>query len=487
MSILNLKNTSLLKTKSYINGQWLDADSGKTFDVKDPASGKVIASVADLGVAETRRAIEAAEKAMQSWKKKMSKERSNLLRKWYELIMANQDDLAIIMTAEQGKVLAESKAEVAYGASFVEWFAEEAKRVYGDVIPNTTADRRSIAIKQPIGVVAAVTPWNFPNAMITRKAAPALAVGCAIILKPAAETPLSALALAELAHQAGIPAGLFNVVVGIKAAVIGEELTSNPLVKKFTFTGSTPVGKLLMQQCTKTVKRTSMELGGNAPVLIFADADLDKAVNGAIAAKYRNAGQTCICANRIIVEDSIYEEFIEKFTEKVNQFTLGNGFTDTTTIGPLITAKAAENVHSLVVDAQDKGAKILTGGQIDTLGKSFYQPTVITNLNKTMRIAKEEIFGPVAAIFKFSSEQEAITMANDTEFGLASYIFTKNMSRVWRVSEAIEFGMVGVNEVGISSEIIPFGGIKESGQGREGSKYGMDDYLEVKYICLGDI
>jgi succinate-semialdehyde dehydrogenase/glutarate-semialdehyde dehydrogenase len=487
MSILNLKNTSLLKTKSYINGQWLDANSGKTFDVKDPASGKVIASVADLGVAETRRAIEAAEKAMQSWKNKMAKERSNLLRKWYELIMANQDDLAIIMTAEQGKILAESKAEVAYGASFVEWFAEEAKRVYGDVIPKTTADRRSIAIKQPIGVVTAVTPWNFPNAMITRKAAPALAVGCAIVLKPAAETPLSALALAELAHQAGIPAGLFNVVVGIKAAVIGEELTSNPLVKKFTFTGSTPVGKLLMQQCTKTVKRTSMELGGNAPVLIFADADLDKAVNGAIAAKYRNAGQTCICANRIIVEDSIYDEFIEKFTEKVNQFTLGNGFTDTTTIGPLITAKAAENVHSLVVDAQDKGAKILTGGQIDALGKSFYQPTVITNLNNTMRIAKEEIFGPVAAIFKFSSEQEAITMANDTEFGLASYVFTKNMSRVWRVSEAIEFGMVGVNEVGISSEVIPFGGIKESGQGREGSKYGMDDYLEVKYICLGDI
>jgi succinate-semialdehyde dehydrogenase/glutarate-semialdehyde dehydrogenase len=487
MSILNLKNTSLLKSKSYINGQWLDADSGKTFDVKDPASGEVIASVADLGVAETRRAIKAAEKAMQSWKNKMAKERSNLLRKWYELIMANQDDLAIIMTAEQGKILAESKAEVAYGASFVEWFAEEAKRVYGDVIPNTTADRRSIAIKQPIGVVAAVTPWNFPNAMITRKAAPALAVGCAIVLKPAAETPLSALALAELAHQAGIPAGLFNVVVGIKAAVIGEELTSNPLVKKFTFTGSTPVGKLLMQQCTKTVKRTSMELGGNAPVLIFADANLDKAVNGAIAAKYRNAGQTCICANRIIVEDSIYDEFIEKFTEKVNQFTLGNGFTDTTTIGPLITAKAADNVHSLVVDAQDKGAKILTGGQIDALGESFYQPTVITNLNKTMRIANEEIFGPVAAIFKFSSEQEAITMANDTEFGLASYVFTKNMSRVWRVSEAIEFGMVGVNEVGISSEVIPFGGIKESGQGREGSKYGMDDYLEVKYICLGDI
>ena len=487
MSILNLKNTSLLKTKSYINGQWLDADSGQTFNVTDPASGEVIACIADLGVNETRRAIEAAEQAMQSWKMRTAKERSNLLRKWYELIMANQDDLAIIMTAEQGKVLAESKGEVGYGASFVEWFAEEAKRVYGDIIPNTTADRRSIVIKQAIGVVAAVTPWNFPNAMITRKAAPALAVGCAIVLKPAAETPLSALALAELAHQAGIPAGLFNVVVGTKAAVIGEELTSNPLVKKFTFTGSTPIGKLLIQQCAKTVKRTSMELGGNAPVLIFADADLDKAVNGAITAKYRNAGQTCICANRIIVEDSIYDEFIEKFTEKVNQFTLGNGFTDTTTIGPLITAKAAKNVHALIVDAQDKGAKVLTGGQIDVLGDSFYQPTVIVNLTNDMRIAREEIFGPVAAIYKFSSEQEAITMANDTEFGLASYIFTQNMSRVWRVSEAIEYGMVGVNEVGISSEVIPFGGIKESGQGREGSKYGMDDYLEIKYICLGDI
>jgi succinate-semialdehyde dehydrogenase/glutarate-semialdehyde dehydrogenase len=323
--------------------------------------------------------------------------------------------------------------------------------------------------------------------MITRKAAPALAVGCAIVIKPAAETPLSALALAELAHQAGIPAGLFNVVVGTKAVDIGEELTSNPLVKKFTFTGSTPVGKLLMQQCAKTVKRTSMELGGNAPVLVFADADIDKAVSGAIAAKYRNAGQTCICANRILVEDSIYDEFIEKFTIKVNELTLGNGFADTTTIGPLITAKAANNVHSLIVDAQDKGAKVLTGGKIDTLGSSFYQPTVVVNLTNDMRIAKEEIFGPVAAIFKFSGEKEAIAMANDTEFGLASYIFTKNMSRVWRVSEAIEYGMVGVNEVGISSEVIPFGGIKQSGQGREGSKYGMDDYLEIKYICLGDI
>ena len=487
MSILNLKNTSLLKTKSYINGQWLDADSGQTFNVTDPASGEVIACIADLGVNETRRAIEAAEQAMQSWKMRTAKERSNLLRKWYELIMANQDDLAIIMTAEQGKVLAESKGEVGYGASFVEWFAEEAKRVYGDIIPNTTADRRSIVIKQAIGVVAAVTPWNFPNAMITRKAAPALAVGCAIVLKPAAETPLSALALAELAHQAGIPAGLFNVVVGTKAAVIGEELTSNPLVKKFTFTGSTPIGKLLIQQCAKTVKRTSMELGGNAPVLIFADADLDKAVNGAITAKYRNAGQTCICANRIIVEDSIYDEFIEKFTEKVNQFTLGNGFTDTTTIGPLITAKAAKNVHSLVVDAQDKGAKVLTGGQIDILGDSFYQPTVIVNLNNNMRIAREEIFGPVAPLIKFTTEVEAIAIANDTEFGLASYVYTQNIGRAWRVRESIEYGMVGVNEVAITSENIPFGGVKESGMGREGSQYGVEDYLELKYICMGDL
>ena len=487
MSLLNLKNTALLKTQSYINGQWLSADSGQSFDVTDPANEEVIAHVADLGANETRRAIEAAEQAMQSWKKTTSKERANLLRKWYELIIANQDDLAIIMTAEQGKVLAESKGEVGYGASFVEWFAEEAKRVYGDIIPNTTADRRSMVIKQAIGVVAAVTPWNFPNAMITRKAAPALAAGCAIVLKPAAETPLSALALAELSHQAGIPAGLFNVVVGTNAIAMGEELTSNPIVKKFTFTGSTPVGKLLIKQCANTVKRTSMELGGNAPVIIFADSDLDKAVSGAVMAKYRNAGQTCICANRIIVEESVYDEFVKKFTDKVNQFTLGNGFNEATTIGPLITDKAVNNVHSLVVDAQNKGAKVLTGGQIDSLGNHFYQPTVIVNIKNDMRIAQEEIFGPVAAIFKFKTEQEAITMANNTEFGLASYIFTQNMSRIWRVSEAIEYGMVGVNEVGISSEVIPFGGVKESGQGREGSKYGMDDYLEVKYICLGNI
>ncbi|WP_417228010.1 NAD-dependent succinate-semialdehyde dehydrogenase [Amphritea sp.] len=487
MSILDLNDNSLLKTQAYINGQWIDAESGKTFDVTDPATGNVIAKVADLGVIETRYAIEIAEQAMQSWKKMTAKERSVLLRKWFDLVIANQDDLATIMTAEQGKILSESKGEVAYGASFIEWFAEEAKRIYGDVIPNTTADRRSIVIKQPIGVVAAVTPWNFPNAMITRKAAPALAVGCAIVLKPAAETPLSALALAELADRAGIPAGLFNVVVGLNAPEIGTELTSNPIVKKFTFTGSTPVGKLLMQQCAQTVKRTSMELGGNAPVLVFADADLDKAVDGAIAAKYRNAGQTCICANRIIVQDSIYDAFVEKFTAKVNTFNLGNGFDSSTTLGPLITAKAAANVHSLVVDAQAKGATVTTGGKIGAMGSTFYQPTVLANLSSDMRIAKEEIFGPVAPIFTFSTEEEAIAIANATEFGLASYLFTKDISRVWRVSEAIDYGMVGINEVSISSEVIPFGGVKESGQGREGSKYGVDDYLEIKYICMGDI
>ncbi|MDO6564317.1 NAD-dependent succinate-semialdehyde dehydrogenase [Amphritea sp. 1_MG-2023] len=487
MSILALNDNSLLKTQSYINGQWVDADSGKTFDVTDPATGHIIAKVADLGAIETRHAIEMAEQAMQSWKKKTAKERSVLLRKWFDLVIANQDDLALIMTAEQGKVFSESKGEVAYGASFIEWFAEEAKRIYGDVIPNTTADRRSIVIKQPIGVVAAVTPWNFPNAMITRKAAPALAVGCAIVLKPAAETPLSALALAELADRAGIPAGLFNVVVGQNAPEIGAELTSNPIVKKFTFTGSTPVGKLLMQQCAKTVKRTSMELGGNAPVLVFADADIDKAVDGAIAAKYRNAGQTCICANRIIVQDSIYATFVEKFTAKVNTFNLGNGFESSTTLGPLITAKAAANVDSLVVDARAKGATVTTGGKIDSMGDTFYQPTVIANLSDDMRIAKEEIFGPVAPIFSFSTEEEAIAMANATEFGLASYLFTQDIARVWRVSEAIDYGMVGINEVSISSEVIPFGGMKESGQGREGSKYGLDDYLEIKYICMGDL
>ncbi len=487
MPISQLKDSSLLKTQAYINGQWVDADNGSTFDVTDPATGNIVAKVADLGAAQTRLAIEAANVAMQSWKKKTAKERSNVLRKWFELMMANQEDLAIIMTAEQGKVIAESRGEVGYGASFIEWFAEEGKRIYGDVIPHTTNDRRSIVIKQPIGVVAAVTPWNFPNAMITRKAAPALVTGCAIVLKPAAETPLSALAMAELADRAGIPAGLFNVVTGINAPEIGGELTSNPIVKKFTFTGSTPVGKMLMAQCAKTVKRTSMELGGNAPVIVFDDADIDKAVAGAIGTKFRNAGQTCICANRLIVQDTIYDEFVAKLTAKVAEFTVGNGFDASTTIGPLITEQAVAKVGSLVADATDKGATITTGGKVDSAGSNFYQPTVLSNLTRDMRIAKEEIFGPVAPVFKFSTEEEAIEMANDTEFGLASYIFTENMSRIWRVSEAVEYGMVGVNEVAISSEVIPFGGVKESGQGREGSKYGLDDYLETKYICMGGL
>ncbi|MGB1238312.1 MAG: NAD-dependent succinate-semialdehyde dehydrogenase [Pseudomonadales bacterium] len=487
MSLSALKDSSLLKTQAYIDGQWVDGENGATFDVTDPATGDVIAKVADLGAAQTRQAIAAADVAMQAWKQKTAKERSNILRKWFELMMQNQEDLAQIMTAEQGKVIAESRGEVGYGASFIEWFAEEGKRIYGDVIPQTTADRRSIVIKQPIGVVAAVTPWNFPNAMITRKAAPALVAGCAIVLKPAAETPLSALAMAELADRAGIPAGLFNVVTGINAPEIGAELTSNPTVRKFTFTGSTPVGKLLMAQCAGTVKRTSMELGGNAPVIVFDDADIDKAVAGAIGTKFRNAGQTCICANRLIVQDTIYDAFVEKLTAKVNEFKVGNGFDAGTTIGPLITEQAVAKVGSLVADAADKGATVNTGGAQHEAGSHFYQPTVLSNLSADMRIAKEEIFGPVAPVFKFSTEEEAIAMANDTEFGLAAYVFTESMSRTWRVSEAIEYGMVGVNEVAISSEVIPFGGVKESGQGREGSKYGLDDYLETKYICLGGI
>ncbi|NVK41806.1 MAG: NAD-dependent succinate-semialdehyde dehydrogenase [Oceanospirillaceae bacterium] len=484
---IQLRDSSLLKTRAYINGQWVDADSGATFDVFNPANGEKIAEVASLGADETRRAIEAAEAAMQDWKARAAKERSAVLRRWYDLIMANQEDLAVLMTLEQGKVLGESRGEVAYGASFVEWFAEEAKRVYGDVIPAPQNDRRAIVVKQPVGVVGAITPWNFPNAMITRKAAPALAVGCAIVLKPAAETPLSALALAELAERAGLPAGLFSVVTGKDSRAIGGELTSNPTVRKLTFTGSTPVGKLLMKQSAETVKRTSMELGGNAPVLVFDDADLDVAVAGALAAKYRNSGQTCICANRILVQDSIYDAFVEKFVEKVRGFRLGNGLDENATHGPLITAKAVQGIQALVDDAVEKGATLDAGGRQDDLGECFYQPTVLSGVTPEMRIAREEIFGPVAPIFRFSDEAEAVRMANDTEFGLAAYCFTRDVGRVWRVSEALEYGMVGVNETALGSDVTPFGGMKESGQGREGSKYGLDDYLEIKYICMGGL
>jgi succinate-semialdehyde dehydrogenase/glutarate-semialdehyde dehydrogenase len=482
-----LKDPSLLRSAGFIDGQWIQAPNGNTFEVLNPSTGEVIAKVADLGAQETKQAIAAAEVAYDHWKTIPAKQRSSILRRWYELVLENQEDLALIMTSEQGKVMSESRGEVIYGASYIEWFAEEAKRIYGDVLPSTSADRRSIVIKQPVGVVGAITPWNFPNAMITRKVAPALAAGCSIVLKPAAETPLSALALAELASRAGIPAGVFNVVAGKDSKSIGAELTSNPIVKKITFTGSTAVGKLLMEQSAKTIKKTSMELGGNAPVLVFEDADLDKAVTGALGAKFRNAGQTCICANRILVQDTIYDEFIKRFTNRVGEFILGDGMADQTTMGPLITKKAVENVIALVNDAVEQGAKVCIGGKTDAQGDHFYQPTVIRDLTTSMRLAKEEVFGPVAPVFKFSTEKEAVTMANDTEFGLAAYMYTKDHSRIWRVGEALEYGMVGINETAISSEMIPFGGVKESGQGREGSKYGLEDYLEIKYLCLGDI
>lgn len=484
---LELQDSSLLKTQAFINGEWVDGDESNSFAVSNPANGEQIAVVASVGQAETRRAIDAAQVAMQSWKALPAAQRSAVLEQWHALILQNQQDLAALMTLEQGKPLFESVGEVAYGASYLKWFAEEGKRVYGDVIPTPQTNRRGIVIKQPVGVVAAITPWNFPNAMIARKVAPALAVGCAIVLKPAAETPLSALALAELAKRAGVPDGLFSVLPSADARAVGGEMTSNPLVKKVTFTGSTPVGKLLMKQCAETVKRTSMELGGNAPVIIFDDADLDAAIEGALVSKYRNSGQTCICANRLLVQEGIYDAFVEKFAAAVNQFQLGEGFDKNTTHGPVITGKALTDIHAKVENAVAEGATVVTGGKPSELGGNFYEPTILTGVNSDMRVFREEIFGPVAPVFKFSTEEEAISMANDTEFGLAAYVYTQNLGRVWRVSEGIEYGMVGVNETAISSEVIPFGGVKESGQGREGSKYGLDDYLETKYICMGGL
>jgi len=484
---IKLNDPDLLRFKAYINGEWTEGDSGETFAVLNPATGEEIVQVAHCGSAETRRAIEAAEAAQVSWRALAAKDRSAVLRRWFDLIMANQEDLAIIMTVEQGKVLAESRGEIAYAASFIEWFAEEAKRIYGDVIPAPQTDRRAVVIKQPIGVTAAITPWNFPSAMIARKAGPALAVGCAMVLKPARETPLSALALAELADRAGLPPGLLNVVTGRSSSEIGAELTANPIVRKLTFTGSTPVGKTLTRQCVDTLKRTSMELGGNAPVIVFDDADLDAAVAGAAASKYRNSGQTCICANRILVQDSVYDAFVDKFTSLVSSFKVGDGLDESNTHGPVVNVQAVADIDELVQDAIAAGATATLGGGPGELGPCFYDMTVLTDVTTDMRVYREEIFGPVAPIFKFSTEQEAIAMANDTEFGLASYIYTRDIGRVWRVSEGIEYGMVGVNEVAITSEVIPFGGVKESGQGREGSKYGCDDYLEVKYICMGGL
>ncbi|TDO97384.1 NAD-dependent succinate-semialdehyde dehydrogenase [Marinomonas balearica] len=485
---VTLSQPNLLKSQSYIDGKWISADSGNTYAITNPSNGEHIIDVADLGADETTRAVEAANKALKGWQALTAKERSAALRRWNQLILDNQEDLGKLMTLEQGKPLAEAKGEVAYGASFIDWFADEARRLNGDVIPTFAKDKRVLTIKQAVGVVAAITPWNFPIAMITRKAGPALAAGCTIVIKPSDETPLSALALAELAHQAGIPAGVLNVVVGKNAKDIGGVLTSNPIVRKLSFTGSTPVGKLLLSQCAQTVKRTSMELGGNAPFIVFNDADLDAAVEGAIASKFRNAGQTCVCANRLLIQEGVYDAFAEKLAKRVAEFKTGDGFENGVTIGPLINNAAVEKVESLVSDAVEKGAKALVGGEkLTSKGSQFFAPTILTDVTDTMSIFSSEIFGPVAPLFKFSTEEEAVAMANDTPFGLAAYFYSQDISRIWRVSENLEYGMVGINEGIISSEVAPFGGVKESGSGREGSIYGIDEYVEVKYLCMGNL
>ena len=483
---MQITDKVLLKTQAFINGEWVDADNGETLEVTNPANGEVIAEVAKCGAAETRRAIEAAEAAMGDWRQRPAKERAALLRKWFDLMMEAQEDLAQILTAEQGKPLAEARGEVAYGANYIEWFAEEAKRVYGDTIPAPSKDKRIVCIKQPVGVVACITPWNFPNAMLTRKIAPALAVGCTVVCKPASATPLSAYAFAELAVRAGIPAGVINIITG-RTSEIGDELTSNPTVRKLTFTGSTAVGKKLMAACASTVKRTSMELGGNAPFIVFDDADLDAAVAGAIICKFRNAGQTCVCANRILVQESVYDEFVEKLMVAAADLKIGDGTAEGVTIGPLINEGAANDVLAFVDDAVGRGAKVVAGGQRSDLGACFVEPTILINASDDMRVFREEIFGPVAPLFKFRTEEEAIAMANDTEVGLACYFYARDIGRIWRVGEALEYGIVGINDGIISNEMAPFGGVKESGQGREGSKYGMDDYLEIKYMCMGGI
>jgi len=483
---LPIKDKSLFRQQCYINGQWVDADSGKTVEVTNPATGEVLGTIPNMGAAETRRAIETANAAWGPWRKKTAKERSNILRKWFNLMMENQDDLAVLMTAEQGKPLAEAKGEIAYAASFIEWFAEEGKRIYGDVIPAHQGDKRIVVTKEPIGVVAAITPWNFPSAMITRKAGPALAAGCPVVLKPATQTPYSALALAVLAERAGLPAGLFSVVTG-SASAIGGEMTSNPIVRKLTFTGSTEIGKLLMQQSAATVKKVSMELGGNAPFIVFDDADLDAAVEGAMMSKFRNTGQTCVCANRIYVQDGVYETFAEKLKAAVAKMKVGDGLKGETQQGPLIDMKAVAKVEEHIADALGKGAKVAAGGKRHALGGSFFEPTILTGVTSQMAVAREETFGPVAPLFRFKTEEEVIKLANDTEFGLAAYFYSKDLGRVWRVAEQVEYGIVGINTGIISTEVAPFGGVKESGIGREGSKYGIEDFLEVKYMCMGGI
>jgi succinate-semialdehyde dehydrogenase/glutarate-semialdehyde dehydrogenase len=486
-STLKLNNPALFKSQAYINGTWEDADDGSTFTVSNPADGAILTSMPNQGVAETRRAIEAANAAWPQWRNKTAKERAAILRRWFELMVENKDDLAKIMTAEQGKPLAESNGEVLYGASFIEWFAEEGKRVYGDVIPTHLPDRRLIVIKQSIGVVACITPWNFPNAMITRKAGPALAAGCTIVIKPAPETPLSALALAVLAEQAGIPAGVFNIITTTHARETGLELTTNPLVRKFSFTGSTRVGKQLISQCASTVKKVSMELGGNAPFIVFDDADIDAAVQGAVMSKYRNAGQTCVCANRFYVQDDVYDEFVEKFAVAVRALKVGRGDEAGVNIGPLISEVAVEKVEELLADSVEKGADVVEGGHRHALGGQFYQPTVVKNVTAGMAFARQEIFGPVAPVFRFKQEQEVIDLANATEFGLASYFYARDIGRVWRVAEGLEYGLVCINDGILSTEIAPFGGVKESGIGREGSKYGIDEFIEIKCITMAGL
>jgi len=482
-----LKNTKLLKAHGYINGEWVGDNTESRFEVTNAYTNEVISTLPEMGKKETNDAIEAANIAWPNWRSKTAKERSVILKKWFDLIMENQEDLAILMTAEQGKPIAEARGEVGYGASFIEWFAEEGKRTYGDVIPTPSNDRRIIVIKQPIGVVASITPWNFPIAMITRKCAPALAAGCPVVIKPASETPLSALAIAELADQAGIPKGVLNVVVGTKASEIGIALTDSKIVRKLSFTGSTDVGKTLTRNCADTMKKVSMELGGNAPFIVFDDADLDSAVSGALISKFRNTGQTCVCSNRILVQEGIYDEFVTRLADSVKTLNVGNGMEDGINQGPLISQKALDKVKDHISDAVDKGAVIVAGGKPHQSGGTMFEPTVISNVDSSMKVASEETFGPLAPIFKFSTEQEAIDMANDTEFGLASYFYTSNVNRIWRVSEALEYGMVGVNEGVISNEVAPFGGVKESGLGREGSHYGIDDFLELKYICMGGL
>ncbi|CAJ4151425.1 succinate-semialdehyde dehydrogenase [Burkholderia pseudomallei] len=480
---LALKDPALLRERAFVAGEWQAADGGATLEVRNPATGALIGTVPAMGAAETRRAIDAANAAWPAWRKKTAKERAAILRKWHDLMIAHADDLALILTTEQGKPLAEAKGEIGYAASFLEWFAEEGKRVYGDTIPTPAADKRIVVTKEPVGVCAAITPWNFPAAMITRKVGPALAAGCPIVVKPAEATPFSALAMAVLAERAGVPAGVFSVVTGEPKA-IGGELTSNPIVRKLSFTGSTPVGRLLMAQCAATVKKVSLELGGNAPFIVFDDADLDAAVEGAIASKYRNSGQTCVCTNRFYVHEKVYDAFAEKLTAAVAKLKAGPGTEAGVVQGPLINGAAVRKVEAHIADALDKGARVTTGGQRHPLGHGFFEPTVLTGVTPDMKVAKEETFGPLAPLFRFSTEEEAIRYANDTEFGLAAYFYSRDIGRVWRVAEALEYGMVGINAGIISNEVAPFGGVKQSGLGREGSHYGIDDYVVIKYMCV---